>query len=155
MTKPPVPRTCLSIPSAVKQTYESVDAVALLPYFTFSAFHVATFIRTTVVPMVFPPTAGANGQPQPHFIAKKIQVFVKSTYFVATPYLALTDVSISPLNSLLRPVNEACRLHRTRHLRPCVARRLDLSKLDLHLVRVRDVPPSALPPLALHSSSVC
>ena len=61
--------------------------------------------------MVFPPTPGANGPPQPHFIAKKIQVFVKSTYFVATLYLALTDVSISPLNSLLRPVNEARRLH--------------------------------------------
>jgi len=75
MTKPPVP-------------------LALLPYFTFSAFHVATFIRTTVVPMVFPPTPGANGQPQPHFLAKKIQVFVKTYYDPSMKLVAFIELGI-------------------------------------------------------------
>jgi transmembrane protein 33 len=96
-TKPPVPRMCLPFPPPSPsfdqvaiggyrwQTDESVDAVALVPYLTFSAFHVATFIRTTVIPMVFPPTPGPNGQLQPHSFAKTIQVFVKSLYISGHP----------------------------------------------------------------------
>jgi len=75
MTKPPVP-------------------LALLPYLTFSTFHVATFMRTTLVPMVFPPTSGPNGQPQPHLIAKKIQVFVKTYYDPSMKLVAYIELGI-------------------------------------------------------------
>jgi len=75
MTKPPVP-------------------LALVPYLTFSAFHVATFIRTTVIPMFFPPTVGANGQPQPHHFAKKIQVFVKTYYDPSMKLVAYVELGI-------------------------------------------------------------
>jgi hypothetical protein len=53
--------------------------VALLPYAIFSLFHALTFIRTTVMPQFLQPgpPAVAGGPPQPHPIAKKLQVWVK------------------------------------------------------------------------------
>jgi len=74
-TKPPVP-------------------LALVPYLTFSAFHVATFIRTTVIPMVFPPTPGPNGQLQSHSFAKTIQVFVKTYYDPSMKLVAYVELGI-------------------------------------------------------------
>jgi len=74
MTKPPVP-------------------LALVPYFTFSAFHVATFIRTTAIPMIFPPTPG-TGQSQPHWAARNIQIFVKTYYDPSMKLVAYVELGI-------------------------------------------------------------
>jgi hypothetical protein len=44
--------------------------------------------------MVFPPTPGANGQPQPHIIAKKIQAFVKTYYDPSMKLVAFVELGI-------------------------------------------------------------
>jgi len=74
-TKPPVP-------------------LALVPYITFSAFHVATFTRTTLIPMISPPAPAANGQPQPHPFAKRIQQFVKTWYDPSMKLVAYVELGI-------------------------------------------------------------
>ncbi|KAG6837124.1 hypothetical protein H0H93_014430 [Arthromyces matolae] len=53
--------------------------IALLPYTIFSLFHALTFTRTTLMPQFLPPgPPSSNGAPQPHPIAKRLQVWVKS-----------------------------------------------------------------------------
>lgn len=88
--------------------------IALIPYWTFSAFHVATFIRTTVIPKFFPPTPGVNGAPsQPSPIAKTIQSFVKKYYDPSMKLVAYVELVIFARvlfglilwrNSLLMPI---------------------------------------------------
>ena len=53
--------------------------VALLPYTIFSLFHALTFTRTSLMPQILPhgPPLTAGGPPQPHPLAKKLQVWVK------------------------------------------------------------------------------
>ena len=55
--------------------------VALLPYAIFSLFHALTFTRTTLMPQFLPPGPGtaSNGQPAPHPLQKKLQLWVKGT----------------------------------------------------------------------------
>lgn len=88
--------------------------IALIPYWTFSTFHVATFIRTTVIPKFFPPTPGVNGAPsQPSPIAKTIQSFVKKYYDPSMKLVAYVELAIFARvlfglflwrNSLLMPI---------------------------------------------------
>jgi len=90
-------------------------AFALLPYAIFSLFHALTFIRTTVMPQFLQPgpPAVAGGPPQPHPIAKKLQVWVKANYDSAMKVVAYTELvilvrvvlgAITFQNSLLSPV---------------------------------------------------
>jgi transmembrane protein 33 len=91
--------------------------VTLIPYVTFSLFHVLTFVRTTVIPMVFPHSsttpsrsssaegsssssnasgtaaAGANSPP-PAKAAKFIQTWVKANYDPAMRFVAYSEVAI-------------------------------------------------------------
>jgi len=71
-------------------------ALSLLPYTIFSLFHALTFTRTTLMPQLLaqgPPTT-PNGAPQPHPLAKKLQVWVKSNYDSAMRVVAYTEILI-------------------------------------------------------------
>ena len=82
--------------------------ITLVPFVTFSLFHVLTFLRTTVIPIVFPsasPAPGANqaaaggapaAQPAapPAKIAKFIQGWVKANYDPAMRFVAYAEVAI-------------------------------------------------------------
>ena len=48
----------------------------------FSLFHALTFTRTTLMPQFLPPgpPATSGGPPQPHPLAKKLQVWVKGVF---------------------------------------------------------------------------
>lgn len=82
--------------------------ISLVPFVTFSLFHVLTFLRTTLIPIVFPsgsPAPGANqaaagGAPAvqatapPAKIAKFIQSWVKANYDPAMRFVAYAEVAI-------------------------------------------------------------
>ncbi|KAA1468579.1 hypothetical protein DENSPDRAFT_833927 [Dentipellis sp. KUC8613] len=71
-------------------------AISLLPYTIFSLFHALTFTRTTLMPQFLPqgPPTTPNGPPQPHPIAKKLQVWVKANYDYAMRVVAYTEILI-------------------------------------------------------------
>jgi len=90
-------------------------ALALLPYTIFSMFHALSFIRTTAIPRFLPPgpPATAGGAPQPHPIAKRLQVWVKTNYDPAMKAVAYTELLImlrivlgvlTLQNSLMSPI---------------------------------------------------
>jgi len=90
-------------------------AITLLPYAIFSLFHALTFTRTTLMPQFLPPgpPATAGGPPQPHPIAKTLQLWVKSNYDTAMRAVAYIELGIfvrvllgalTWRNSLLSPV---------------------------------------------------
>ncbi|PWN49655.1 hypothetical protein IE53DRAFT_317244, partial [Violaceomyces palustris] len=78
--------------------------LTLIPYVTFSLFHVLTFVRTTIIPMAFPAPAppaggrtdGAAPTPQtgPAKAAKFIQGWVKANYDPAMKFVAYAEVAI-------------------------------------------------------------
>lgn len=76
--------------------------ITLIPFVTFSLFHVLTFIRTTVLPILLPPstpapaaTSGAGGAPaQPGKLSKFIQSWVKANYDPAMRFVAYAEVAI-------------------------------------------------------------
>lgn len=89
--------------------------ITLLPYAIFSLFHALTFTRTTLMPRFLPPgpPATAGGPPQPHPIAKKLQLWVKSNYDTAMRAVAYVELvifvrvlfgALTLQNSLLSPV---------------------------------------------------
>ena len=53
-----------------------------MPYFVFSLFHALTFTRTTLMAQYLPPgpPLTAGGPPQPHPLAKRLQLWVKCTW---------------------------------------------------------------------------
>jgi len=71
-------------------------SITLLPYMIFSTFHALTFIRTTLMPQFLPssPPATAGGPPQPHPVAKRVQVWVKNNYDTAMKVVAYTELVI-------------------------------------------------------------
>ncbi|KIJ68734.1 hypothetical protein HYDPIDRAFT_81645 [Hydnomerulius pinastri MD-312] len=71
-------------------------AVALMPYFIFSLFHALTFTRTTLMPQFLPPgpPATAGGPPQPHPLAKRLQLWVKANYDSAMRVVAFAELLI-------------------------------------------------------------
>jgi len=89
--------------------------VTLLPYAIFSLFHALTFTRTTLMPQFLPPgpPATANGAPQPHPIAKRLQAWVKANYDAAMRVVAYTELvifvrvllgAVTFQNSLISPI---------------------------------------------------
>ncbi|KAF8640783.1 hypothetical protein AX17_000432 [Amanita inopinata Kibby_2008] len=70
--------------------------VALLPYAIFSLFHALTFTRTTLMPQFLPPgpPTSAGGPPQPHPLARKLQIWVKKNYDSAMRLVAYTELVI-------------------------------------------------------------
>lgn len=90
-------------------------AVALVPYTIFSLFHALTFTRTTLMPKFLPPSPSAtqDGPPQPHPLAKRLQVWVKANYDTAMRVVAFTELlifvrvllgAVTFQNSLLSPL---------------------------------------------------
>ncbi|KAG6911762.1 hypothetical protein DXG01_000008 [Tephrocybe rancida] len=71
-------------------------AIVLLPYTIFSLFHALTFTRTTLMPQFLPPgpPTSANGAPQPHPLAKKLQAWVKANYDTAMRVVAYAELVI-------------------------------------------------------------
>ncbi|KAG8220086.1 P-loop containing nucleoside triphosphate hydrolase protein [Butyriboletus roseoflavus] len=71
-------------------------ALALMPYFVFSLFHALTFTRTALMSQYLPPgpPATAGGPPQPHPLAKRLQLWVKSNYDPAMRVVAFTELII-------------------------------------------------------------
>ncbi|KAF8168315.1 hypothetical protein B0H34DRAFT_685075 [Crassisporium funariophilum] len=89
--------------------------ITLLPYMIFSLFHALTFTRTTLMTQFLKPTAPATagGAPQPHPLAKKLQVWVKANYDTAMKVVAFAELvifvrvflgAITFQNSLLSPI---------------------------------------------------
>jgi len=71
--------------------------IALAPFAIFSLFHALTFSRTTILPLVFPPTpapAGSSAPPQPSPYAKRIQSWVRANYDTAMKVVAYTELTI-------------------------------------------------------------
>ncbi|CCF50237.1 hypothetical protein NDA11_004802 [Ustilago hordei] len=82
--------------------------ITLVPFVTFSLFHVLTFLRTTLVPIVFPSASPAPATNQaaggdatasqssapPAKIAKFIQAWVKANYDPAMRFVAYAEVAI-------------------------------------------------------------
>lgn len=78
--------------------------LTLVPFVTFSLFHVLTFVRTTVIPMVFPHSSSAPARaegaaaappaPAPARAAKFIQTWVKANYDPAMRFVAYSEVAI-------------------------------------------------------------
>ena len=55
--------------------------LALLPYGIYSIFHVATYLRSNVIPTIQPPkTTTAGAKPQPNPLSEAIGTFVKTYY---------------------------------------------------------------------------
>ncbi|KAK5634782.1 hypothetical protein RRF57_010495 [Xylaria bambusicola] len=54
--------------------------LALLPYGIYSVFHVATYLRSNVIPTIQPAKASAGAKPQPNPLAEAIGTFVKTYY---------------------------------------------------------------------------
>lgn len=89
--------------------------VSLIPFATFSLFHVLTFLRSNLLPHFFPPTppAAAGQPPTQHPFLKKVQGWIKANYDPAMRIVAyaelliLVRVALGALtfqNSLLAPV---------------------------------------------------
>ncbi|SPO48409.1 related to POM33 - transmembrane nucleoporin involved in nuclear pore complex distribution [Moesziomyces antarcticus] len=73
--------------------------ITILPFVTFSLFHVLTFVRTTVLPAVFPSPPPAQGtaqgqQGQQSKVAKMVQGWVKANYDPAMRFVAYAEVAI-------------------------------------------------------------
>lgn len=68
----------------------------LLPYMTFSLFHVLTFIRTGLMTQFLPPgpPATPGGPPTPHPIAKKLQVWTKANFEPAMRVVAYIELVV-------------------------------------------------------------
>lgn len=55
--------------------------VTLIPYFTFSTFHSLDYVRTNIIPSLFPrPTAAASGDNTPATWQANTQRQIKSLY---------------------------------------------------------------------------
>ncbi|KAL2164801.1 hypothetical protein VTH06DRAFT_97 [Thermothelomyces fergusii] len=75
--------------------------LALLPYGIYSVFHVATYVGTTLIPILFPPTqisggASPNGKPQytTHPASENIKLFVKRYYDSSMSVVARLEISL-------------------------------------------------------------
>jgi hypothetical protein len=89
--------------------------MSLIPFAIFSLFHALTFTRTTLMPQFLPPTppAQAGGNPTPHPLARKLQIWVKANYDKAMKAVAYAELAIlvrvilgalTFQNSLLTPI---------------------------------------------------
>ncbi|THH11796.1 hypothetical protein EW145_g425 [Phellinidium pouzarii] len=89
--------------------------VSLIPFATFSLFHVLTFLRTYVLPHFFPPTPSVTaGQPAAqHPFLKKVHGWVKANYDPAMKLVAYAELlilvrvvlgAVTFQNSLLSPI---------------------------------------------------
>jgi hypothetical protein len=74
-----------------------------MPYFVFSLFHALTFTRTTLMPRFLPPgpPAAAGGPPQPHHLAKRLQLWVKGMSYNLLIPLPLNVYILQPTMTLL------------------------------------------------------
>lgn len=69
------------------------DAVTLIPYITFSLFHLLTFTRTTILPAMS--SQSAEGGAAPHGnLSKSIQSWVKDNYDRAMRFVSYAEVVI-------------------------------------------------------------
>ncbi|KAG8774783.1 hypothetical protein FRC15_001057 [Serendipita sp. 397] len=88
--------------------------VAIIPFWTFSTFHVATFARSTLIPKFIPPVpnpSGSGSSSPP--VSKAIQFFIKKYYDPSMKVVSYVEVAIFARvlfglllrsNSLLTPI---------------------------------------------------
>ncbi|KAG8810885.1 hypothetical protein FRC17_002716 [Serendipita sp. 399] len=68
---------------------------ALIPFWTFSTFHVATFARSTLIPKFFPPVPNQNGSGTTNPpISKAIQLFIKKYYDPCMRAVSYVEIAI-------------------------------------------------------------
>lgn len=93
----------------------NATTVTLIPYITFSLFHLLTFTRTTILPSVKPASQNSDGTTTPAGgdMSKSIQSWVKQNYDVAMRFVSYAEVvifvrvfvgAILLRNSLLAPL---------------------------------------------------
>lgn len=70
--------------------------VTLVPYITFSLFHLLTFTRTTILPSITPASQSADGKSTPAGgnLAKTIQAWVKENYDRAMRFVSYAELVI-------------------------------------------------------------
>ncbi|GAA5804498.1 hypothetical protein EDC94DRAFT_624434 [Helicostylum pulchrum] len=80
--------------------FSSPITVTLIPFFTFSAFHALGYVRTNIIPNVFPRTAAAAGTTGDAPIAwqsktqQQIKTWTDKYYGVAMRFVAQSEVTI-------------------------------------------------------------
>ena len=70
--------------------------MTLIPYITFSLFHLLTFTRTTILPSMVPAARNADGTSSPAGgdLSKSIQTWVKQNYDLAMRFVSYSEVII-------------------------------------------------------------
>ncbi|CCA69298.1 hypothetical protein PIIN_03197 [Serendipita indica DSM 11827] len=68
--------------------------IAVVPFWTFSTFHVATFTRTTILVKLFPPAPGSGSNVTSSPLGKVIQSFVKKYYDPSMRLVAYVEIAI-------------------------------------------------------------
>jgi hypothetical protein len=68
--------------------------IAVIPFWTFSTFHVATFTRTTILVKLFPPPPGSGSNVTSSPLGKVIQSFVKKYYDPSMRLVAYVEIAI-------------------------------------------------------------
>ncbi|WFD06134.1 Transmembrane nucleoporin [Malassezia vespertilionis] len=71
-------------------------SITLIPYITFSLFHLLTFTRTTILPTISPAKKNADGTSTPAGgqLSKTIQTWVKENYDRAMRFVSYAEVVI-------------------------------------------------------------
>lgn len=69
--------------------------IALLPFTVYSIFHVATYVRSNLIPTIQPPpAAAAGGKPQASAASEAIGKFVKEYYDSSMTLVALLEIAL-------------------------------------------------------------
>ncbi|KAI0967069.1 hypothetical protein F4678DRAFT_447305 [Xylaria arbuscula] len=68
--------------------------LALLPYGIYSVFHVATYLRSNVIPTIQPNKAPAGAKPQGNPLSDAIGSFVKSYYDASMAIVAALEIAL-------------------------------------------------------------
>ncbi|KAI3623091.1 Transmembrane nucleoporin [Malassezia furfur] len=79
---------------AVYWCYVKPISITLIPYITFSLFHLLTFTRTTILPAMVSPSADSSAPPPHSQLSKSIQTWVKENYDRAMRFVSYAEVVI-------------------------------------------------------------
>ncbi|KAI1300864.1 hypothetical protein F5Y03DRAFT_396829 [Xylaria venustula] len=90
----PLTRRFLRIVLALVWLLAPQYPLALLPYGIYSVFHVATYLRSNVIPTIQPNKAAAGAKPQGNPLSDAIGAFVKSYYDASMAIVAALEISL-------------------------------------------------------------
>ncbi|KAI1365604.1 hypothetical protein F5Y08DRAFT_303608 [Xylaria arbuscula] len=68
--------------------------LALLPYGIYSVFHVATYLRSNVIPTIQPAKTTAGAKPQPNPLSEAIGTFVKTYYDASMSIVSALEIML-------------------------------------------------------------